>query len=142
MPSYEYRCGNKHEVTKFFRVRDYVEAVDCEQCDLAAVRIFTAPVVKVAQDIAYTSPIDGKVITTHAARQDDLKRYGCVPFDQDTEQEVARVNKELDSEFDRTIDQTVEESICRMPEKKRVQLTKEVLEYGTDLAVSRPEVVA
>lgn len=142
MPSYEYRCANKHKVTKFFRVRDYVEAVDCDHCDLAAVRIFTAPVVKVAPDIAYTSPIDGTVITTHAARQDDLKRHGCVPYDQDTEQEVARINKAKDAEFDQAIEQTVEEAICRMPERKRVQLKKEVLEYGTDLHVTRPEVVA
>lgn len=37
---YEYRCANKHHVTKFFRVKDYEEAVDCDKCDLAAVRIF------------------------------------------------------------------------------------------------------
>jgi len=142
MPAYSYRCANRHEVTKFFRIRDYENVVDCEQCDLVAVRIFTAPVVKVAQDIAYTSPVDGRLITTHAARQDDLKRHGCVPMDQDAEQEVARVNKAKDAEFDAQIDQTVEAAICRMPEQKRTQLKKEVLEYGTDLHVTRPEVVA
>jgi len=59
----------------------------------------------------------------------------------DTEQEVARINKAKDAEFDQAIEQTVEEAICRMPERKRVQLKKEVLEYGTDLHVTRPEVV-
>lgn len=142
MPTFEYRCANKHQVTKFFRVRDYVEAVECDRCDLAAVRIFTAPVVKVAPDIAYTSPIDGRVITTHAARQDDLKRHGCVPCDTDVEQEVVRVNQEQDRAFDQAIERTVEEAVCRLPERKRVRLKKELLEYGADLHVTRPEVVA
>ena len=30
---------------------------------------------------AYQSPIDGRVITGRAARREDLKRSGCVPWE-------------------------------------------------------------
>lgn len=137
MPAYEYRCANKHKVTKFFRVRDYVEAVDCDKCDLAAVRIFTAPMVKVAPDVCYDSPIDGKPITTHAARYEDMKRNGCIPYDPEMHKDAARKVQEDNAALDVSIDDTVHREVARLPKAKKDQLVKEVVNMGMTAEVMR-----
>lgn len=138
MPTYVYRCGNKHETTTFFRVRDYVEAVDCAQCDLAAVRVFTPLALAVAKpDLCYDSPIDGTPITSWAARREDLKRNHCVEYDPEMKTDAGRHQQEQDAALSAKIDQSVGESIARMPEKKRNQLKKEVLAQGADMEVTR-----
>jgi hypothetical protein len=138
MPLYEYRCGNQHLTRKLYRVRDYVEAVDCDQCDLAAVRIFTPPVmVKSAVDVRYHSPIDGRPITSHAARQDDLKRHDCIPYDPEIKKDAVRWQKERQDAFDAKVDQTVSTEIARMPSRKRQELVKEVVGMGAILEVNR-----
>ena len=46
-------------------MKDYENVVDCDRCDLAAVRVFTPlAMVKVAADVRYDSPIDGAPITS------------------------------------------------------------------------------
>ena len=138
MPLYEYKCGNQHLTRKLYRVRDYVEAVDCEHCDLAAVRIFTAPVmVKAAADVRYDSPIDGRPITSHAARREDLKRHDCIPYDPEIKKDAVRWQKERQEAFDAKVDQTVSTEIARMPSQKRQQLAKEVVGMGASLEVNR-----
>jgi len=138
MPAYSYRCGNKHETVKFFRVRDYVEAVDCDQCDLAAVRIWTAPVmVKVQESIAYDSPIDGRPITTHAARQDDLKRHDCIPYDPEMKKDAARKQRESQEALDSAIEETVYREVAKLPKAKKDQLVKEVVNMGMTAEVAR-----
>lgn len=116
---------------KFFRVKDYEEAVDCEKCDLAAVRIFTAPaMVKVASDCRYDSPIDGRHITTHAARLEDMKRNGCVEYDPEMKKDVARKQRERSEAFERGVDETVAQEIHKMPRKKKEKLIQEVVHGG------------
>lgn len=135
--TYLYRCGNKHEIVKFFRVKDYVEAVACERCDLAAVRIFTAPSVKVAVDVCYDSPIDGRPITSHAARNEDLKRHGCIPYDPEMKKDSHRKQAERQAALDASIDRTVHQEMARMPKKKKAQLIKEVTRMGATVEASR-----
>jgi hypothetical protein len=43
------------------------------------------PEIMVKGNISYASPIDGKPITTWAARDYDLKSSGCVPYDEGRE---------------------------------------------------------
>ena len=138
MPAYSYRCANQHETTKFSRMRDYVEAVDCDQCDLAAVRIFTPPImVTAAPDVRYDSPIDGRPITSHAARKEDLKRNDCIPYDPEIKKDAVRWQKERQEAFDAKVDQTVAMQIAQMPSQKRQQLVKEVVGMGASLEVNR-----
>jgi hypothetical protein len=119
-------------------VRDYVEAVDCEQCDLAAVRIFTPPLmVKAQQDCHYTSPIDGKPITSHAARREDMARHGCIEYDPEMKKDAVRWKREATEKFEAGIDQTVGEEIAKMPSAKRQQLIKEVVGHGVTAEVVR-----
>ena len=138
MPTYEYRCANKHTATKFFRVKDYVEAVDCEKCDLAAVRVFTAPaMVKAAVDVCYDSPIDGRPITNHAARREDMKRNNCIEYDPEMKKDCARRQQERDAAMDAAVEETVCREIAKMPKQKKAQLIKEVVHQGADAAVVR-----
>lgn len=137
MPSYGYRCANKHETTKFFRVKDYVEAVDCDRCDLAAVRIFTAPTVKIAVDVCYDSPIDGRPITSHAARIDDMKRNDCIPYDPEMKKDAARRQAEQQASLESAVDETVHREIAKMPKPKKDQLIKEVVNMGMTAEVIR-----
>lgn len=138
MPVYEYRCSNQHLTRKLYRVRDYVEAVDCDRCDLAAVRIFTPPVmVKAAADVRYDSPIDGRPITSHAARQEDLKRNDCIPYDPEIKKDAVRWQQERQDAFDAKVDQTVSTEIAKMPSRKRQELVKEVIAKGATCEVRR-----
>lgn len=137
MPLFEYRCANKHETLKVLRVKDYEEAVDCEQCDLAAVRVFTPPMVKVAVDVCYDSPIDGRPITTHMARNEDLKRNGCIPYDPEMHKDAARKKEEADRDLDRGIDETVAKEVHRLSSAKKQQLVKEVTRQGMTVEAVR-----
>ena len=137
-PAYSYRCANKHETTKFFRVRDYVEAVDCDQCELAAVRVFTVPVMVTAKpDLCYDSPVTGKPITSWAAREEDLKRHNCIEYDPEMKKDSDRRNQERDAALDASIEQSVSRQIAKMSSAKRQQLIKEVVGQGVTAEVKR-----
>lgn len=137
IPAYSYRCANKHETLKFLRVKDYEEAVDCGQCDLVAVRVFTAPMVKVAVDVCYDSPIDKCPITSHAARREDMKRNGCIEYDPEMHKDVARRKQEADAAMDASIDETVHREVAKLPKAKKDQLIKEVTRQGVTAEVVR-----
>lgn len=138
MPTYEYRCANKHTATKFFRVKDYVEAVDCEKCDLAAVRVFTAPaMVKAAVDVCYDSPIDGRPITNHAARIEDMKRNDCIEYDPEMKKDAARRQADRQAALESAVEETVCREVAKLPPKKKEQLVKEVVHQGMTLEAVR-----
>ena len=137
MPLFPYRCANKHDTLKVLRVKDYEEAVDCEQCTLAAVRVFTAPVVKVAVDVHYTSPIDKRPITTHAARREDMKRNGCMEYDPERQKDVARREQGGGGALEATIDETGHREVAKLPKAKKDQLVKEVTRQGMTVEAVR-----
>ena len=135
---YQYRCASQHVTEKMCRYVDYEEAVPCDECELAAVRIFTPPVmVKAQPDIAYDSPIDGRHITTHAARREDMQRHNCIEYDPEMKKDADRRTKERQDALDRSVEQTVEREIAKMPSAKRAQLKKEVVDMGVGLEVKR-----
>lgn len=137
MPFYEYRCGRGHRQTKYFCLSDHLSAIGCP-CGERAEQIISAPMmVKIAADVCYDSPIDGKPITSWAARQDDLARSGCRPYDPEMRKDAERHRKEADELLDKAIDATVEESIEKMPSKKRGALLSELTEQGADLGYTR-----
>jgi hypothetical protein len=138
VPLYAYRCANKHETLKVLRVKDYEEAVDCDQCSLAAVRVWTAPVmVKVQPDICYDSPIDKRPITSHAARREDMKRNGCIEYDPEMHKDAARRRQEEDDALDASVDETVHRAVAKLPKAKKDQLIKEVVNKGVTAEVVR-----
>ncbi len=119
-------------------MRDYVEAVDCDKCDLAAVRVFTPLALAVAKpDLCYDSPIDGKPITSWAARAEDLKRNNCIEYDPEMKKDQERHRVEKQAAFEKGVEATVKETVAKLPAKKRAQLKKELVNHGVGLEVQR-----
>jgi hypothetical protein len=80
----------------------------------------------VSQEVRYTSPIDGKVITNRQQRQDDLARHGCIEYDPEMKKDTARRIEREEKALDRSIDAAVERQIHNMPTHKREKLAAEL----------------
>lgn len=93
--------------------------------------------VKAAVDVCYDSPVDGRPITSHAARQEDLKRNGCIEYDPEMKKDHERRVVEHDAALDRAVEESVCREVAKMPKKKKEQLIKEVVHQGVGAAVVR-----
>ena len=138
MPCYTYRCASGHQFDRFLTVRDHEEALPCEECDLAAMQVIGAPMlVKAAVDVCYDSPIDGRPITSHQQRREDLKRHDCIEYDPEMKTDARRRQQEAQQQLESAVEQTVCEEIAKMPPAKKRQLVKEVVEQGSEVQVVR-----
>lgn len=99
-------------------------------------RPIRAPMGFVSQDIHYTSPIDGRLVTSSHARREDLKRSGCIPYEEGMKQDAERKQAESQAALERNIDATVEREIETMPGRKREKLAAE-LASGADIGIDR-----
>lgn len=134
---YVYKCANQHQFERFYTVKEHDSAVSCEECNLVAQQVIQAPaMVKCAQDLCYDSPIDGRPITTHAARQEDLKRNRCVPYDPGMKQDAQRRVQEQDAALESSIEETVCREVAKMPSQKKQQLVKELVNQGMTAEVT------
>ncbi len=96
-----------------------------------AEQIITAPLlVKVACDVRYDSPINGRPITSHAQRIEDMKRHDCIEYDPGMKQDAQRRMDESDASLDASIERHVEKEIAKMPTKQRGKLVSELTEQG------------
>src|SRR3990167_2403463 len=137
MPQYLYHCRGNHTFIRFSTISEHSPIALCE-CGQQAPQIITAPtLVKVAADVCYDSPIDGRPITSHQARLEDMKRHDCVEYDPEMKKDYERRIKESDEHLDRLVDAHVEESIEKMPTAKRAQLYSEMTEQGMSADVVR-----
>jgi hypothetical protein len=93
--------------------------------------------VRAAQDVCYDSPIDGRPITSWDARQEDLKRSNCRPYDPEMKTDAARFRKEQDAALDQSIDAHVEQAIEKMPTAQRGKLYSELTSQGIGLDYTR-----
>jgi hypothetical protein len=137
MPLYDYACPMGHQQTIFLCLADHTERVSCA-CGHWASQIISAPLlVKAAQDVCYDSPIDGRPITNHQARQEDMKRNGCREYDPEQKTDYLRRIKEGQAQFDKSIDDTVEECIEKMPTRQRSRLASELIDQNITTEISR-----
>lgn len=111
---------------------------ECYECGGTASQIITAPLlVKASADVCYDSPIDGRPVTSHAQRQEDMKRAQCVPYDPDMKVDQLRRIQAQDAAMDHAIESQVEEAVSKMPTATRAKLYSEVVEQGFDCTVER-----
>jgi hypothetical protein len=134
MPLHDFRCERGHVTEEF--VAQGVDEITCA-CYLPATKVFlTAPMAFVQPDICYDSPIDGRAITSKQARDEDLARSGCIPYDPemktDQQRRIAREEKALEDAFDKSVD----EALAAMPARKREVLESE-LAGGMDASLER-----
>ena len=126
MPFYEYHCSDGHTFGSYESIKNHESMKICI-CGKEAPQVISAPMlVKVAADVCYDSPIDGRPITNWQARQEDLKRSGCRPYDPEMKKDAANFRKQQADELDAAIDVHVEEEISKMPTAKRGKLMSEL----------------
>lgn len=122
MPNYHFTCAQKHYFDRVVPLSQFEATQHCE-CGSVAVRVICAPLlVTASEDIGYASPIDGRVITSHAARREDLRRNNCIPYDPEVKTDYARRIKESDAQLSARVNETVEHTIAQMPTTARARL--------------------
>jgi len=135
MATYVYECPNGHTFERILRIADYAKPQKC-QCGRRGRKIITAPTVFASKDICYDSPIDGRPITSMKARLDDLARNNCTEYDPEIKKDYARRVEREQVQLERSVEATVEETIQKMPVRKRERLEAE-LRAGADVAPER-----
>lgn len=136
MPAYtfECECGRTFEVVR--SVKDFRRTALCD-CGSTAQLVITAPAFGFVQrECRYDSPVDGRPITSWAARRDDLARHGCQEYDPEMRKDAERFRREADEKLDRAVSETVEREIEKMPSAKRERLHNE-LASGVTAEVER-----
>lgn len=108
MPLYTYQCTVCNLKQQTFRcIVNRDEAPEC--CGTVTHRLIEAP--RVEPDLpSYTSPIDGRWIDGRKARNEDLKRNGCIPYDLDFKEECLKKQKDLHQDTEKAIDRIVEQT--------------------------------
>ena len=138
MPIYIYRCPEGHVSEDFMPMSRHCPIIICQQCGMSACQVITAPLlVKVAQDVSYDSPIDGAPITSWAAREEDLKRSHCRPYDPEMKTDYTNRLKQEDAALDRSIEAHAEAVTEKMTTAQRGKLYSELTEQGTTAEIVR-----
>ena len=138
MPFYSYACSEGHRFEVFLTLAQHVGRQPCRGCILEATQVITAPaMVKVAQDVCYDSPIDGRPITSHQARQEDLKRNGCTAYDPGQKTDANNRVKADEAALDKQIEQYAESVTEKMTTAQRGKIYSELTEQGKSAEILR-----
>lgn len=126
MPIYEYKCACGTGFEKFLPVKEYNDPQSC-RCGKTATRQISRPMsIKIQPDLCYQSPIDGRVITTHQGRTNDLERSNCIPYEKGMREDAQINARKMDEAIEKSVDETVEATIENMPAVKRELLQNEL----------------
>lgn len=135
-PLYEFVCSSRHHFERYLPVADYRTPQNCD-CGAPGRRIISVPMLLIrSKDICYDSPIDGRPITSMAARLDDLARSGCREYDPCMKQDYHRRIEREEKQLEAAIESTVDAEIAAMPSRKREHLASE-LQHGANVGVER-----
>jgi hypothetical protein len=111
MPVYEYLCPNGHIFERLLPVSQYLEKQFCSCGDAGQKVILHAP--KVFGDYpGYVSPASGQWVEGRRARQEDLKRTGCRPYEDGERERAMKIQQEEEVALDRKVDQIVEQTLA------------------------------
>jgi hypothetical protein len=127
MPIYTAKCRVCENVEDY--VRPVAQCMDVPHCcDQPMQKVILSAPMGYVENIAYTSPIDGRPITTKQARIEDLRRSGSRPWEgMDQEVKVARQRAaEEEKKADQAIEKAVVSAWQALPSEKR-----KVLESAT-----------
>ena len=82
--------------------------------------------IHVRPSVAYTSPVDGRPITSWQAHKEDLARHDSVLYEPGIKQDQERNERERIAKLESAVDETVEREIAAMPGHKREKLGAEL----------------
>lgn len=115
MPTYDYMC---HDCGKVMRsvFREYErreDGPDC--CGKASKKVWlqTPGFMGACKFDSYLSPIDGRPITSERARNEDLRRNNCVPYEEGIRQDQVRNTAKSERETDLLVEKIVAETAER-----------------------------
>lgn len=133
MPLHDFQCKFGHTHEEF--VRHGADYVWCH-CGAWAVKVFlSAPLVR--GDLpGYVSPVSGTWVEGRRAREEDLKRTGCRPYDEGEKEEYSRRRIAEEQAFDKRLDETIDSTIQGWDARKRERLQSE-MDAGVDVVVAR-----
>lgn len=135
MPLHDFQCARGHTFEFWEKPKDLQQFRLCH-CGMLARKVFLAPPL-IANDLpGYISPATGAWIEGRVAREEDLRRSGCRPYEVGERQEFIRRKQAEEAQLDSAIEQTVDETISQMPVVKRDRLAAE-MEAGVDAVVMR-----
>jgi hypothetical protein len=77
-------------------------------------------------NIAYTSPIDGRAITTKQQRIEDLKRNSCIEYDPEMKTDHQRRLVDGEKQLDKQVDEHIDRTVASMDSRQREKLTAEL----------------
>lgn len=135
-PTYEYTCDDGHYFDRYLPLAEYDRPQACP-CGNPGRKLFPRVHVVRSRDIHYTSPIDGRPITSEAARRDDLERNNCQEYDPEMKKDAERRRKDADAALDASIDATIEQEVAAMPSAKRERLAAELTRGDMSLEYTR-----
>lgn len=137
MPIHDTRCQKCGEIEERFIPLECLGEVQTHSCGGTMERVFFRfPFATIQADVAYESPIDGKPITSMAARKEDMKRAGCIEYDPEMRTDYTRRMERDAAALEAAVDQTVDAEIARMPARKREKLEAEMA-GGLDASMER-----
>ena len=128
MPIYVYKCKAGHQFDRFLKMDDYKQPQVCD-CGEKAKKIITPTMLNcdIAPWDAYISPASGKLITSYAERDRDMKATGCVDYDPGMKDVQRKKIQAEEKAIDDAVDKTVEIEFDKMPAHKREKLANELV---------------
>jgi hypothetical protein len=125
MPIYVYDCrGCGKRFERFMPLALYRNTV-LHECAGLGTKVILPPMIH--GDLpAYESPIDGRLIEGRRARQEDLRRNNCRPYETGEKEQNERARVQANERLERRIDETIEQAVLTMPARKRELLEQEV----------------
>jgi len=136
MPVYEYECSCGKAFDRYLPVAKYLDPQTCECGQVATKVMRTPPTGYVQKDICYDSPIDGRPITSMAARREDLARSNCVEYDPEMRTDYTRRVEENERKLEQSVDSLLDREIAALPARKKERLAAE-MESGLDADIVR-----
>lgn len=119
MPMYDYRCAKCGEdQTAFNHISERHSGPNC--CGEPMALQISAPAVR-ADLPGYQSPIDGRWIEGRVARNEDLRRNGCRPWEgmEAERQHAASVKASDEAKFDKAIEKATWDTFNNLSTEKQ-----------------------
>lgn len=127
MPIHSFRCSTGHVFDAYQPLDKLDSTMACAECGVMADKVFlTPPMGFVRQDVHYTSPVDGRPITSWQQHVEELARTDSIVYEPGIKQDQERKAREREEALERSIEQTVEREIATMPTRKVEKLAAEL----------------
>jgi hypothetical protein len=123
MPIYEARCPVCSKQQEYYQT-----VANCHItpvcCGAKTEKVILSSPMGYVHNIAYTSPIDGRPITTTQARKEDMARNNCRPWEgmEQEKKEAARRAMYEEQKQDKALEKTIGETLAAMPSDKKAAL--------------------